>query len=168
MLIGLAGLPACGKTTIAKKLEKKGFKNLSRDHFISSMFNPVNFSSREQKDAAYKAMLVTAEDYLKKGENVVLDCPSFSQTWAVKMAQATAKKAKTKFKLIYLECSDDVAVKRIKSAKNHIATDRTTKLYFEVKKRFQPIKIKYKKINTDRPTKETMKEVVKYLKINYS
>jgi len=164
MLVGLAGLPASGKTTIAKKLEKKGFKNLSRDHFILAMFDPVNFSSRKQKDAAYKAMLVASENYLEKGKNVVLDCPSFSQEWAVKMAQATAKKVKTKFKLIYFECSDEVAVKRIKSAKNHIAWDRTTKLYFDVKKRFQPIKIRHKKINTDKPVKETMREILKYLK----
>lgn len=164
MLVGLAGLPASGKTAVAKKLEKKGFKNLSRDHFISLMFDPVNFSSREQKDTAFKAMLLVSKHYLKQEKKVVLDCPSFSREWAVKLAQATAKKANAKFKLIYLECPDEVAVKRIKSAKKHIAPDRTPKLYFKVKKRFQPFKIRYKKINTNGPIKETVKEIVKYLK----
>ncbi len=164
MLVGLAGLPASGKTAIAQELEKKGFKNLSRDHFISSMFDPVIFSSREQKDAAFKAMLLVSEYYLKKGKKVVLDCPSFSQGWAIRLAQKIAKKCTAKFKLIYLECPDQIAVARIKSAKKHIAWDRTPKLYFDVKKRFQPITAKYKKIDTNRPVEETMKELVKYLK----
>ncbi len=163
MLVGLAGLPASGKTTIAKELGEKGFKNLSRDHFISLMFDPVNFSSREQKDIAFKAMLLISKYYLKQGKKVVLDCPSFSQEWAVKLAQATAKKATAKFKLIYLECPNGVAVKRIKSAKKHIARDRKPKLYFKVKKRFQPIKIRHKKIDTNKPVKETMKEIIEYL-----
>lgn len=164
MLVCLAGLPASDKTSVAKQLEKKGFKNLSRDHFISSMFDPVNFSSREQKDAAFKTMLLVAEYYLKQKKKVVLDYPSFSQEWAVKLAQKTAKKSKAKFKLIYLECPDEVAVKRIKKAKKHIAWDRTPKLYFEVKKRFQPIKVNCERINTNRPIKETMGDVMKYLK----
>ena len=164
MLVGLAGLPASGKTAVAKKLEKRGFKNLSRDYFVSLMFDPVNFSSREQKDIAFKAMLLVSKYYLKQEKKVVLDCPSFSRGWAVKLAQATAKKASVKFKLIYLECPDEVAVKRIKFAKKHIARDRTPKLYFTVKKRFQPIKIKYKKIGTNRPIKKTIKEIIKYLK----
>jgi len=164
MLVGTAGLPASGKTAISKALEKNGFIRLSRDEFISFLFKPVNFSSREQKDTAYKVMLMVAKYYLNQNKKVVLDCPSFSQEWAVKLAQDTARKAKTKFKLIYLECPDDVAVKRIKLAKTHIAWDRTPKLYFEVKKRFQPIKIKYEVIQTNRPVKETIKEVMKYLK----
>ena len=164
MLVGLAGLPASGKTAIAKELEKKEFKNLSRDHFIYSMFKPVNFSSREQKDIAFKAMILVSGYYLKQGKKVVLDCPSFSQKWAVKLARETAEKAGAKFKLIYLECPDEIAIKRIKLAKKHIALDRTPKLFFEVKKRFQPIEIEFKKIDTNRPVKKTMKDVLKYLK----
>ncbi len=163
MLVGIAGLPGSGKTKITWALEKQGFKGLHRDDFITFLFEPVNYSSREQKDIAFKVMLIVAEYYLKHNKNVALDCPSFSQRWAVDLAKATAKKAKTKFKLIYCQCPDEIAIKRIKKAKNHIATDRTPKLYFEVKKRFEPIKIEHQKIDTNRPVKKTMRDVIKYL-----
>ncbi|MFA6254789.1 MAG: AAA family ATPase [Patescibacteria group bacterium] len=164
MLVGIAGLPGSGKTKITWALEKQGFKGLHRDDFITFLFNPVDYSSRAQKDLAFKIMLAVAEYYLKHNKNVALDCPSFSQKWAVNLARATAKKAKTKFKLIYCQCPDEIAIKRIKKAKHHIATDRTPKLYFEVKARFEPIKIKHKKINTNRPLAQTIKEVNQYLK----
>ena len=164
MLVGVAGLPASGKTTVTKELEKKGFIRISRDDFITFLFKPTNYNSREQKDVAFEVMLLVSCYYLRLGKKVVLDCPSFSQEWAVIKAQKTAKKTKSKFKLIYLKCSDAIAVRRIKSSKKHIAWDRTPKLYFEVKRRFQPIKIKHKKIETDQPIIEIIKEVSKYIK----
>lgn len=163
MLVGLAGLPASGKTSVAKQLEKQGYVNLSRDLFLSSLFHPADFGSREQKDIAYKTMLGVSEYYLKNGQKVVLDCPSFSQTWAVKLAQQTARRTRKPFKLIYLTCPEDIAVQRIQRAKKHIATDRTTDLYFKVKKRFQPLKASHAVIRTDRALKDTMKDVKRYL-----
>lgn len=163
MLVAIAGLPASGKTAICEALEKQGFRGLHRDIFISSLFDPVIFSSREQKDIAFRVMLMVAEYYLKKGEKVALDCPSFSQKWAVTLAQYTARRAKAPLKMIYCDCPEEVAIERIKADKKHIATDRTPNLYKEVKARFQPIRIPYKIINTNRPIEQTMKEVNEYL-----
>lgn len=157
-------MPASGKTSIAKQLEKYGFQNLSRDHFISSLFNPVHYSSRKQKDIAYKAMMLVAEYHLRSNRKVVLDCPSFSQRWAIKLAQETARKTRSKFKLIFLTCPDHTAVHRIRSSKNHTATDRTPALYFNVKKRFQPLTVRHAVIRTDRAIKDTMIDIIQYLK----
>ncbi|MDD5040702.1 MAG: AAA family ATPase [Patescibacteria group bacterium] len=163
MLVAIAGLPASGKTTVCEQLEKQGFRGLHRDEFILKLFKPADFSSREQKDTAFKVMLMVALYYLQKGEKVALDCPSFSQEWAVKSAAFVANRAKVRLKMIYCDCPEDVAIARIKAITDHIATDRTPILYREVKARWQPIRIPHKMINTDRPIEQTMRDVDDFL-----
>lgn len=161
MLVAIAGLMGSGKTSISKRLEKVGYITLHRDEFITFMFDPVEYSSREQKNIAEQAMLSIAEYYLKQNRNVLLDM-QFSYKKHVDAAQLVAEKTSSKFKLLYCKCPDEVAIERIQSEK-HVATDRTREVYFEQKSRFEQFQIPYKIVNTDRSLDETIKACILYL-----
>jgi predicted kinase len=165
MLVGIGGLPGTGKTTLLNILKNKGFVVFQRDEILASMFNPPDHNSREQKDAAYKKMLGQAINFLGQNKNVAIEL-SYSQKQQIMDSEKAAHQCNTGFKLIICRCSENVALKRIKEQKGHIATDRSESLYFAVKSRFEEIEIPHITINTEGPTKEIAEEISRKLSLH--
>lgn len=161
-LILLAGLPGTGKSTIGKNIEKKGVIYLARDDLIGKLFNPVINSSKEQKQITSQTMLSLAEYCLNQNKDVMLDMP-FSKLSEITAAKDLAVKTKSKLIILKFECSDDLALSRIRKQKQHSAKDRDENLYFEVKARFEKINLPHNVINTDKSVSESLQQCMNVL-----
>ena len=77
-LIILAGMPATGKSTIAKMLQKEfGFPILEKDGIKEQLFDTIGFecyAEKRQLDVAANAVLLRImEDMMKAGTSVIVD-----------------------------------------------------------------------------------------------
>ena len=77
-LIILSGLPASGKSTVAKALQRAfPYPILEKDRIKECLFDTLGFESHDQKRrldaAAARILLQTAEDILNAGNSLILD-----------------------------------------------------------------------------------------------
>ena len=77
-LIILSGLPASGKSTVARLLQRGfSFPILEKDRMKECLFDTLGFRSHEEKRrldaAAAQILLQTAEEILSAGDSVILD-----------------------------------------------------------------------------------------------
>lgn len=77
-LIILSGLPASGKSTVARMLQGTfPYPILEKDHMKECLFDTLGFQSHEEKRrldaAAARILLQTAEEILTTGGSVILD-----------------------------------------------------------------------------------------------
>ncbi len=77
-LIILSGLPASGKSTVARALQESfSYPILEKDRIKECLFDTLGFQSHEEKRrldaAAARILLQTAEDILTAGGSVILD-----------------------------------------------------------------------------------------------
>lgn len=113
-LILITGLPASGKTTIAKRLANEfGLYYIGKDEYKIKMYEEYGFSSTEEKkaldDRSEELMYSDLHLLLKQANIVVFDkwiCKDFSRIDAV------AKSIDAKVVVIYLICDADIATKR--------------------------------------------------------
>ena len=76
-LLVIAGLPATGKSTLAKKLSAAlNFPILEKDEIKEKMFDTIGFADRRQKraldDAANAILLHCAEPFLQSGGSLIM------------------------------------------------------------------------------------------------
>ena len=77
-LIVLSGLPASGKSTVARMLQEAfSYPILEKDHMKECLFDTLGFQSHDEKRrldaAAARILLQTAEEILSTGGSVILD-----------------------------------------------------------------------------------------------
>jgi len=140
MLIALAGLPATGKSTLARPLaERLNAVVLDKDHIRAALFRPEDIDyTREQTDLCVNIMFEVASYLLKKNPHrcVILDGRPFSKRYQVEALRRFA--ADIQAPLIVIECviSDEVAHARLQEAvaqQNHLAANRNYDLYRRLK-----------------------------------
>ena len=144
MLIAMAGLPGCGKTTLAQKLAPKlKAVILSKDVLRHTLFPPelIEYST-EQDDFVVRLMLETAEYLWEKRPKqiVILDGRTFSQRSQRHHVQDFAKRKGQTLQIVECLCGEQVAKERLAIADSkHPAGNRTPELYDKVKRRWQEI-----------------------------
>jgi predicted kinase len=144
MLIAMAGLPGCGKTTLAQKLAPKlNAVILSKDVLRRTLFpSELIEYSNEQDDLVIELLLQTAEYIWKKRSQqvVILDGRTFSRRSQRQRVQEFAKRRDQTFRIVECLCEEQVAKKRlVVGDPDHPAGNRTPELYDEVKARWQEI-----------------------------
>lgn len=141
MLYGFVG---AGKTTFAKKLEKKtGALRFSNDEWMISLYgnNPPAEKFTEYHERTTKLLLDIAFKCLKAGVDIILDDGFWSRSRRDKMRNRIIK-AGASFQLYYIKCSDEAmrqrTLKRSKgSSKDAFYIDEAAIETF--KKRFEPL-----------------------------
>jgi len=110
--IWITGLPGSGKTLRAKSLlkilKKKKIKTeyLRMDE-IREILTPQRKYTEEERDYAYRAIVLIGKSLTDNGINVVMDATSHKRVW-----RELAKKLIPKFVEVYVKCPLDVCIDR--------------------------------------------------------
>jgi len=144
MLILMAGLPGCGKTTLAHRLAAAlNAVVLSKDVLRHTLFPPhlVEYSV-EQDDFVVDLLLRTAGYMWSKNSNqtVILDGRTFSKQSQRQQVIDFAQRQNQPARVVECVCSERVAKARLaKIDAGHPAGNRDPALYEAVKARWQEI-----------------------------
>ncbi|HLJ44418.1 MAG TPA: ATP-binding protein [Bryobacteraceae bacterium] len=163
MLVIMAGLPATGKSTLARALsERSNGVVLDKDPIRRALFPPheIEYSS-EQDDFCMELMLQTAAYLWRRNpERVVfLDGRTFSHEYQIRRAVEFAGSAGQPFRIIECVCSEATARRRLEhdiAEQRHPAANRDFALYLRVKAAFEPITLPKLIVNTDGPLAEAV------------
>ena len=150
-VIVMCGLPATGKSTIAKKLaKKKGYKLLSSDILRiellkgEDIFDNKIASDISKRLMVYKTMFKEAFRYAKSGKGVILDATFITQRLR-KKAASIAYGLKKSFIIIETICTREVALGRIKKRREgqrYESNAITEEAYINNLKMFEPVNIR--------------------------
>lgn len=143
MFVAMAGLPASGKSTLAKALKQRiSAVVLDKDSVREFLFGQYTDYTREQDDLCMRTIYATA-CYLAKQNptlHIILDGRTYSRRYQIKALEMAAKEAGTELKLIECVCSSATARKRLQeSSDNHPAADRDYAMYLRSKAASDPI-----------------------------
>lgn len=170
-LILIMGVPASGKTTIAKLIIKKKKAVYLDNNFIADAFFPRTRVDKEYKKirkSIYKAIYRITSENLKLGNSVILDIPHIThmmdKNWRIKMRRLT-QKANTQLKIIRCYCSEETLKNRMKNRGEK--RDKWKLLNWEKFLQKEPIFVKipfeHIDINTEKKNKENIREIMEYL-----
>lgn len=143
MIILMAGLPASGKTTLARELARRSSgRVLSKDEFRHAIFLPeeIEYSSL-QDDFALELMLSTAGYLLQRDSSrmIFLDGRPFSRRYQIENVLRVARQIEQPWRILECVCSESSARERLQANAGHPAGNRDFQLYLEVKARFEAI-----------------------------
>lgn len=166
-LVIIGGNPGAGKSTVAARLEARGFFRLSIDDFYQKTpRDPLIerwFEDRVFLDAAYAAFKEGVARHLVRGQRVVLETTGVGNRWKAMLAEL-ALEFPERIVTIYLEVSRQASVERI-GRRNE--TDYPIKMSEEELNRFFKLaedgeaKKAYRcVVNADRPLEEVLGDVV--------
>ena len=167
-LIALAGLPASGKSTIARELARAlPGALLDKDVIRAALFAPGDIEySPVQDDFCMEIMLQAARYLSAKGRHVLLDGRPFSKRYQVERLAAFARDNRLPLKLIEAVCPDDVVRARLEQdidQGTHPARNRTYAMYLQVKAQAEPITLPRLVIDTTRPLEELVTACLEYI-----
>ena len=146
MIVLMAGLPATGKSRVARELGRRtSGRVLSKDEVRHALFVPseIEYSTR-QDDFCLQLMLQTAAYLLARnpGQKIFLDGRPFSRRYQIENVLTAAASLHQPWHILECICSDETVRQRLKAdAKTgtHPAGNRDYQLYLEVKARFETI-----------------------------
>lgn len=154
----MAGLPATGKSTLARKLAQRTHgRVLGKDEIRHALFLPeqIEYSTR-QDDFCLEVMLQTAAYLLSRDarQKIFLDGRPFSRRYQIENALSAAASVHQPWRILECICSDETVRQRLEAdanTGNHPAGNRDYQLYLEVKARFETITYPKIVIDTDQP-----------------
>ena len=144
MIVLMAGLPATGKSTLARELAARtAGRVLSKDEIRHAIFEPaeIKYSTR-QDDFCLHLMLETAAYVLQREPKraIFLDGRPFSRRYQIENVLVAATYMNQPWRILQCVCSDETARRRLAAdaeAFAHPAGNRGYDLYLEVKSRFE-------------------------------
>jgi len=118
--IWFTGLPGSGKTLRAKKLLKiLKKKNIETEYLrmdeIRKILTPKKKYTEEERDHAYRALILIGKFLTDNGINVVIDATGHKRVW-----RKLARKLIRKFVEVYVECPLDICMERESKRKNNL------------------------------------------------
>ena len=110
--IWLTGLPASGKSTIAKLLKKdlnkKGIHiTILESDELRKTLTPYPDYSEDERNIFYHKIISLGIIYTKNGNNIIIDATGHKKKW-----RNDARKEYTKFLEVYLKCPLEICKKR--------------------------------------------------------
>jgi adenylylsulfate kinase len=149
----LAGLPATGKSTLARALAKhlKDAAILDKDRVRAALFpgSMTDYAS-EQDELCMRAMIEAAAYMTQHRQTafIFFDGRTFSRSAQIDAVIHAATTAGATWRILHLTCSDTIAEARLRTTDaDHPARNRDMELYRRVQAAFEPIL--YPKLNLD-------------------
>jgi len=167
----MAGLPATGKSTLARALAQRlpGVV-LDKDVIRAVLFEPARVEySVEQDDFCQEIMLQTAAYLLAKDAelHILLDGRTFSRRYQRERVIAFCAHAGTTWATLECVCTEQTALGRLAEAAaqaSHPAANRTPELYWQVRKAWEPIDLPKLVIDTDTNLSSCTDSALRYLR----
>lgn len=170
-LIAMAGLPASGKSVLARQLSKAlPAAILDKDQVRAALFSPEDLEySLAQDDFCVDILLQAASYLLAKGRLVILDGRPFSRRYHVERLVRYARDNQIQLKLIECTCPDPIVRQRLDrdvAEGSHLAQNRDYAMYLRVKAQAEPITVPRLVVDTSRPMETVMKDCMEYIREN--
>jgi adenylylsulfate kinase len=141
----LAGLPATGKSTLARELaaQLERCAVLDKDRVRAALFpGPMTDYTPEQDALCMRAMIESAR-YMTchhLARYILFDGRTFSRSAQIEEVISAAEAAGAAWRILHLTTSDEVAEARLSAPDpDHPASNRDAALYHRVKAAFEPI-----------------------------
>jgi predicted kinase len=171
MLIMMAGLPASGKSAIARQLAPLlPAIILDKDKMRAALFPPSEIEySTAQNDFCMDIALQVAGYILRRDPRkyVILDGRPFSKRYQRLEVARLAERLPTPLKVIECVCADETARQRLEqavSAGEHVAANRDYNLYLTIKAHFEPIEEPKLVVDTDHDLDMCVRRCLDYIK----
>jgi predicted kinase len=170
MLVIMAGLPGCGKSTIARQLARLlPALILDKDAVRAGLFPPqeVEYSTR-QDDFVVGVMLQVARFYFHKDpeRTLILDGRPYIRRYQVDMVTGFAARIGQPVRLIACTCTEDVARQRLERAAksgSHVAANRDFTLYQRLKEAQEPFEYPHRIVDTGRDINTCVRECLSFI-----
>jgi predicted kinase len=126
-IIVLVGLPASGKSTLARELaDKETAIIVSSDNLRSTMFGDINDQSHNTE--VFEEMNRLTTQYIKEGYNVIYDATNLSRKRRTHLINQTAKNADEKV-AYYLHTTLEEAIGRDENRERTVGAEVIKKMY---------------------------------------
>jgi predicted kinase len=171
MIVAMAGLPATGKSAIARCLagELRALV-LDKDIVRAALFPPteIEYSTR-QDDFCMHVMMQVAKYVLGRdpARHIVLDGRTFSRRYQLEEWKALASRLGVTLKVIECVCAEETAKRRLArdvTEGRHVAANRTYGMYLSVKSRFEPIPPPKLVLDTDHRLAQCVRLALDYVR----
>jgi adenylylsulfate kinase len=168
MIIVMAGLPATGKSTLAKALaDHLSGTVLNKDIIRHAVFDSRDADYSTQQDDFCMEIMLQAADYILRKDPIryiFLDGRTFSRRHQLDRVIGFAKSLHQPWRILECTCSDKTAKTRLGQATEHPAGNRDFALYQEVKRRFEPITLPKTVVDTGMPLENCIASALQALK----
>jgi hypothetical protein len=139
LIILIAGLPAAGKTTTAKRLST-GLSAilLATDLLRKNILEYPSYSDEKKRELVYEALLEQASDVIKKQNTIIIDA-TFSLKRRREMFYNLAGQNKADIIVIKCFCDEEKIISRIEERKENpdFSDIKKKSQYYEVKEQFE-------------------------------
>ena len=160
MLYILVGLPATGKSEVAKILSRKNRAVvLSEDEILRELYPKPTHSAKERQ-RVYEEMFVRARKLLKSGKEAVLDATFIKKSNREK-ASSLAKSAGVDYRLIEVTAPEEQIKQRLRKRYHREGNDADWSVYLKYKKGFEPIFERHRVFNNSGNLAEIRKQLEK-------
>jgi len=165
MLVLITGLPATGKSTIARNLAKRlrGVL-LSTDRIRRQLLKEPRYT-REEKELIYRVMFLISEYLLRSGITVILDGTFYLRSLR-KQVYAAASKTKSRLVVVECVCPDRVIKRRMirRSRRRRSLSDADYEVYKKLKAQYQPIRRNHIIVDTTKRLSQNLDEILRGLR----
>jgi adenylylsulfate kinase len=170
MIVIMAGLPATGKSTLARRLASalNGLV-IDKDAVRLALFSAFVDYRRDQDDLCMDAIFSAAAymAFRHASVPVFIDGCTFARRAQFEPALNLVQTAAAPWRVIETVCSDESARERLEAALavgEHPAGNRTFDLYKSLKAGAEPITVPKLLVNTDRPLEQCFDECLAYIR----
>lgn len=152
VLVVMMGLPASGKSTLARALSAEtGWPVVDRDIIRAAMF-PRGLHSVAEKNAASDATLSALSVHLQQAQSCMADGKPYSRNVERQQLQALANQCGARCLWVWVDCPVDEAIRRVEADRQHPGRDGRAELVREVVARWEPVSADVLRLDATQPT----------------
>lgn len=165
MLILICGLPATGKSTVARRLAKLTRAELLRTDAIRKRIILKPSYSKKEKNTVYRTVFLLADYLIKNGVDVIIDGTFYTESLR-REAQEIAKRRGARFFLVETSCPEKLVLERLKRRKRSLRSlsDADLEVYYKIKKIFEPITEEHITVETAWDIKKAVNEAYEQIR----
>jgi predicted kinase len=171
MLLIMAGLPATGKTTLARAIARRvGGVVLDKDALRAALFPPEMIEYSTTQDDFVVTLMLQAAAHLLDGEPrrlVILDGRPFAREYQVEAVVRMAESHAWEWRVVECVAPEKTIKRRLaRSRLTHPAANRTFALYQKMKIAWEEIREEKIVVGTNAPLKKSVQQVLEYMATN--
>jgi predicted kinase len=168
VLIAMAGMPASGKSVLAKELAQAlPALVLDKDQVRAALFPPDEIEySLQQDDFTFGIVLQVAGYLLRKGRNIILDGRPFAHRHQMDAVVRFASQYQFPLKVIECTCSEEsfrLRHAQDSASKQHLAANRSYEMFLAMRAKADPLVVPRLVVDTDQSLADCVSRSLEYV-----